>query len=65
MGLACQPAPETAVPEAALSDVSTATPHPEAGLDYVPGDLLVFAAEEHGAAALGQLFVEHGLAVQA
>ena len=65
MGLDCQPAPETAIPTTVELDVSTATAHPELGVDYVPGVLAVYATDGHDAAALTALFLGEGGAVVA
>lgn len=65
VGLSCFPAPEGAIPETAASNVTLATPHPDAGAEYVPNDLLVYAAQGHDAEALMVAIAAEGASVVA
>jgi hypothetical protein len=56
VGLDCVEAPQGAIPETAISDAELAEPHPVTGVDYVPGELVVYAAEGHDAAVLTAAF---------
>jgi len=60
VGLSCVAAPEGAIPEISQSNTEIAEVHPDVGAEYVPGELVVYAVEQHDAAALMAAIVDLG-----